>query len=320
MESINIADRYLIRERDLSLAKFYYKDAALEDKDSKYAWARRLEVAFLQGNEQQALSLINEMKARFPKEYYPWHIEFFMCVGRSDDEAEQLLEQAKNYFEDCMSYQYDRFIFLAGTGRHLEAIAVANTYLYDNDSVFDRIAEELSDVYVAVGDIEKAENVLQRAIKLSDNTMYVIKLVQLKMANNNIEAAKKICDNMIDEDFKDPISEIMIKAMIAFFEDDEVDKRKRLELVIESCKASTLEYPMRICTDLLCAVSYYVLGMKESAIEILDFIDVVTDTHIKEIDALRGTINNENVTKQEQSSLELYIWNMFLDIFVKYTR
>ena len=50
LDNIIKAENYL-NQREISLARFYYKQARIEDANSVYVWAKELETAVLTGKE-----------------------------------------------------------------------------------------------------------------------------------------------------------------------------------------------------------------------------------------------------------------------------
>lgn len=305
-----------LNQEEFSLAKFYYKQAKKEDLNDVYLWKKELETSVLMGDEEYSLNLINEMKIRFPEEYYPWHIEYIIAAGKDDMDVDKILQQAENLFCENINYQYDKFIFYAGTERYLEAIKIAEEYLEKEDKVFLMIAEELADIYFLTEDENKAEIILEKALQLDSNVVFSIKLIQYKLLKGKIEDAKKICMEIQDEEF---ITKVLKKLVYAYLLDDCTEKNICLDDVIMFCKVSNIGYPYRLSVDLLCAIAYYLKNDKDNALEILNYISCITDNKTKEVFKLKSFITQDKTDGviDKKQAINTYIWELILSIFVQ---
>lgn len=318
IDKIGKADTCLANMK-LSLAKFYYKEAKRDKSENVYVWAKELETSILMGNELHARKIIQEMKYRFPREYFPWHIEYIINASKGDAEVENLLQKAEVNFANNLNFQYDKFIFYAGTERYLDAIKIAEDHLVKSEEMTIKIAEELADVYCLVGDNGNAESILTTAMSIDDNIIFAMKLIQLQMQKGDFEKAKKICVEMQDEQ-DELITRLIKKMVLAFFLKDSADKNIYLNDVITFCKSSTLFYPYRLCLDLLCAISYYIKGDNKNALDMLDYISLLSDNSIVDVAKMRADIEGKQLENldEEKNPINVYIWEIILKLYVQY--
>lgn len=318
LDNIIKAENYL-NQREISLARFYYKQARIEDANSVYVWAKELETAVLTGKETYSLKLISEMKLRFPNEYYPWHIEYIILAGKDEAEVDRLLHDAELLFLQDTNFQYDKFIFYSGTERYMDAIKIAENYLLEDNKMIIKVADELADIYMILGDGDKAEAIIKRALSIENNMLFSVKLIQYEMLKGNIDEAKKICME-IQDDQEDIIIMMLKKVVLAYFTDEYAEKKVLLDEVIMFCKESTLSYPYRMCLDLLCAISYYIKGDDKSALKMIDYINTLTDNSINEISKLKNLIADKQSEScnEERKTFNAYIWESVLKLYVEY--
>lgn len=303
----------------LSLAKFYYNEAKKDEAKNVYVWAKELETLILMGDEIRAIKVIEEMKRRFPDEYYPWHIEYILKASKEEAEVESLLQNAEVYFMNNINFQYDKFIFYAGTKRYLEAIKIAEDYLVENEEMITKIAEEMSDVYYLLGDMNKAKNILTKALSIDNNIIFAIKLIQMHLQKGDYEKAKQICYEIQDEQ-DELIIRLVKKMVLAYFLEDSAEKNVYLNDVITFCKASTLFYPYRLCLDLLCAIAYYIMGDNKNALDMLEYISLLSDDNILDVAKLKAIIEDKHIVSldDEKHSINIYIWEVILKLYAQY--
>ena len=318
MSNVYEADKYRKRG-ELSLAEHYYKMAVYDNSSTSYAWNKLLEVTFLQGKKNKVYMLIDEIKARFPDTYYPYHIEFLMMLGDEDENIYEFLNECGIQFEDNISYQYDRFVYMSGTGNNLEAIETARKYLLENKRMLTKVAEELSDSYIAINDYGSAKELLERALNISGNDIFLVKLTVLNMLSGDRDAAIKCCNRLMNG--SDSISKIIARFINSIIESNELKKKSMMSDVILECKRSDVDYPVRVLINFISVICYHVCGDSKKALEQLDFIDAITDGKIIECAKLRKIINDkEENNGNDMKSVELFVFGEYLQRFMDYVR
>lgn len=318
IESLQKAERYL-DQRQLTLAKFFFTDAVKLNSENAYACGKELETVFMLGQKQQSLKLIEKMKVKFPEEYYPWHMEYLILATENEEKVKKLLESAEGKFSKNSYYQYDKFIFYVGMEYYTEAVKIAENNLIADDEMLVKVVDELSDVYVLLGDVDRAISILEKAQTIDNNVLFIVKLIQYRLMKGENKEIEKLCEMLPDNNYFAQVFKIIINTIIY---NDKEEKKLEINNAIMLCKSSKAEYPYRMCLDLLCAVLYYMVGEIENALEILEYIEVLSDKRIKEVSDLKKTISANCINDNDNESLcfSTYVWDAALKVFVQYIR
>lgn len=301
------------RKGQYSLAEHYYRIALKDNLDSKDLWNGLLEVCFLQGKKETTKKLIEEIKQKFEKNYYPYHIEYTIKLNEESEDVEIFFEQCENDFRNDVIFQYDKFIYYSEKRKNNEAIEIAENYLVNNDKIYSRIALDLSNIYISNNEYEKAIEVLLRAFVLSNDFLFVPSVISIYTHIDDIENALKYCDILSESNN----TLLMLEARLfrCILDKSINQKNNELQRIIEECMKMDISYPLRINIDLLLVVAYYCNKEFDKAIDRIDFIENICGGATEETAHMRRLINNDSQKTDVVESLDIYILKDMLKMF-----
>lgn len=315
MKNYMMAEEYYNRG-ELLLARFYYKQALMENPDNKEMMMKFLDISFLLGNKEDLLKYIEEAKIKFSQEYFPYHLEYYLSLIDDEEMGDNFLESLNDKFYACMEYQYDRFIYYLCHDQEMKSIAIAENYLVNNEKAYLTICNDLAELYFKIGEYEKCEKVYMNAHNKTNNDVYIVKIMEMKIATGDFEGAREIAISLKKKNeslFK--IVGMLIEAVLEVSVDI---KNTLLEEIIVFCKLLDIEYPARAYTDLISAICYFIQGRKDKAVEILEFIENIADSKVEECEIIRKIMNDTSDDNKEVVSIDMLIWRKMLEVYIRF--